>query len=182
MIDTALRDTLSFDSTGCGQIVLVLQGDGALGAYQAGVHEALDEAGIGPDWVIGRSIGAINASVVAGSAPGQRLPRLREFWSRMERRQPTSWSGSMPFVGPAFANAMSVMRGVPGFFEPSPLAGFSALSPETFAIEGLADQDREALRRYVDVRKRDRAVGTPVVDAAGLGRRDRRTPGWRASV
>ncbi len=131
MTDKAIRDTLSFDSKGLGQIVLVLQGGGALGAYQAGVYEALDEAGIEPDWVIGTSIGAINASIIAGNAQADRLPRLREFWQRMEHRQATSWFGSMPFVGPALANAMTVMNGVPGFFEPNPLAGFGTVSPET---------------------------------------------------
>ena len=71
------------DARGLGQIVLVLQGGGALGAYQAGVYQALHEAGIEPDWVIGTSIGAINASLIAGNAPGQRLPRLEEFWRRV---------------------------------------------------------------------------------------------------
>ena len=66
-----------------GQVVLVLQGGGALGAYQAGVFEALHEAGIEPDWVIGTSIGAINAALIAGNAPEERLPRLREFWTRV---------------------------------------------------------------------------------------------------
>ena len=64
--------------------MLVLQGGGALGAYQAGVYQALHEAGIEPDWVIGTSIGAINASLIAGNAPENRLPRLQEFWQRME--------------------------------------------------------------------------------------------------
>jgi NTE family protein len=50
-----------------GQVVLVFQGGGALGAYQAGVYEALHEAGVEPDWVIGTSIGAINASLIAGN-------------------------------------------------------------------------------------------------------------------
>ena len=59
-----------------GQIVLVLQGGGALGAYQAGVYQALREAGIEPDWVIGTSIGAINASLIAGNEPQDRLARL----------------------------------------------------------------------------------------------------------
>ena len=63
-----------------GQAVLVFQGGGALGAYQAGVYQALHEAGMEPDWVIGTSIGAINASLIAGNAPKVRLPRLREFW------------------------------------------------------------------------------------------------------
>src|SRR5438132_8540806 len=54
-----------------GQVVLVLQGGGALGSYQAGVYQALHEAGIEPDWIIGTSIGAINASLIAGNAPDQ---------------------------------------------------------------------------------------------------------------
>ena len=63
-----------------GQVVLVLQGGGALGSYQAGVYQALHEAGIEPDWIIGTSIGAINASLIAGNSPHNRLSRLREFW------------------------------------------------------------------------------------------------------
>ena len=66
-----------------GQIVLVLQGGGALGAYQAGVYEAMHEAGIEPDWVIGTSIGAINASLIAGTGPDDRVARLRAFWDRV---------------------------------------------------------------------------------------------------
>jgi NTE family protein len=68
-----------------GQIVLVLQGGGALGAYQLGVYQALHEAGIEPDWVIGTSIGAINGAIIAGNPPERRLDQLREFWHRMER-------------------------------------------------------------------------------------------------
>ncbi len=63
-----------------GQVVLVLQGGGALGAYQAGVYQALHQSGFEPDWVIGTSIGAINASLIAGNSVDQRLPRLAEFW------------------------------------------------------------------------------------------------------
>src|ERR671912_551391 len=75
-----------------GQIVLVLQGGGALGAYQGGVYQALHEAGVEPDWVIGTSIGAINASLIAGNAPEDRLVRLREFWDRV-RHEP--WMGML---------------------------------------------------------------------------------------
>ena len=57
-----------------GQVVLVLQGGGALGSYQAGVYQALHEAGIEPDWIVGTSIGAINASLIAGNASQDRLP------------------------------------------------------------------------------------------------------------
>ena len=62
-----------------GQVVLVLQGGGALGAYQVGVYQALYEAGVEPDWIIGTSIGAINAGLIAGNARHNRLERLKEF-------------------------------------------------------------------------------------------------------
>src|SRR5262245_51763078 len=71
-----------------GQVVLVLQGGGALGAYQAGVYQGLSEAGIQPDWVIGTSIGAINAALIAGNKPDDRLDRLRAFWDRVMTRSP----------------------------------------------------------------------------------------------
>src|ERR1700759_446929 len=67
-----------------GQIVLVLQGGGALGAYQVGVYQALHEAGIEPDWVVGTSIGAINASLIAGNSIERRMERLLEFWTSVE--------------------------------------------------------------------------------------------------
>ena len=62
-----------------GQIVLVLQGGGALGAYQVGVYQALHEAGIEPQWVIGTSIGAINGAIIAGNPPDRRLAQLARF-------------------------------------------------------------------------------------------------------
>src|ERR1700677_2273451 len=80
-----------------GQVVLVFQGGGALGAYQGGVYQAMHEAGVEPDWVIGTSIGAINAAIIAGNEPGARLDRLREFWARMERKP--GW-GEVPFATP----------------------------------------------------------------------------------
>src|SRR4051812_15683717 len=61
-------------------VALVLQGGGALGAYQAGVYEGLHEAGIRPNWVAGISIGALNAAIIAGSPEAERVARLREFW------------------------------------------------------------------------------------------------------
>ena len=64
-------------------IALLLQGGGALGAYQAGVYEALAEAGIHPDWVAGISIGAINAAIVAGNPPENRVEKLRQFWEHI---------------------------------------------------------------------------------------------------
>src|SRR5438876_4600256 len=79
-----------------GQVVLVLQGGGALGSYQAGVYQALHEAGIEPDWIIGTSIGAINASLIAGNAPDQRLQRLKEFWKRMEQNPVWNLGAAFP--------------------------------------------------------------------------------------
>ena len=72
---------------GCDRIALVLQGGGALGAYQAGVYEALHEADIEPDWVSGVSIGAINSAIIAGNSRKRRLERLREFWQRITERK-----------------------------------------------------------------------------------------------
>src|ERR1700733_6160161 len=64
-------------------VALVLQAGGALGAYQAGVYEALSEAGIHPDWIAGISIGAINAAIIAGNPPNSRVDRLRDFWTQV---------------------------------------------------------------------------------------------------
>ncbi len=113
---------------GLGQRVLVLQGGGALGAYQAGVYQALDEAGISPDWVIGTSIGAINAALIAGSKPGDRLPKLKEFWRRVEHK---SFLGApLPnWFTAAARNMMTVATGIPSFFAPTPAAFFSMHSP-----------------------------------------------------
>jgi NTE family protein len=62
------------------QVALLLQGGGALGAYQGGVYQALAEAGLHPDWVAGISIGAINSAIIAGNPPEKRVERLRQFW------------------------------------------------------------------------------------------------------
>ena len=84
---------------GIGQIVLVLQGGGALGAYQVGVYQALHEAGIEPDWVIGTSIGAINASIIAGNQPAERMSRLQAFWQSVEHGPFQQALGAMPLWG-----------------------------------------------------------------------------------
>jgi NTE family protein len=101
-----------------GQVVMVLQGGGALGAYQGGVYQALHEAGIEPDWIVGTSIGAINASIIAGNRPSDRLARLQEFWKRVER---ASFWGSFPAWGgaaDALVSWMTLTSGISGFFEP----------------------------------------------------------------
>jgi NTE family protein len=105
-----------------GQIVLVLQGGGALGAYQAGVYQAMHEAGLEPDWVIGTSIGAINAALIAGNTPENRLGRLHEFWRRMDRGPISDMMSRMPMMGPAAANMLTMTQGLKGFFTPNPLA------------------------------------------------------------
>ena len=105
-----------------GQVALVLQGGGALGAYQGGVYQALHEAGIEPDWIIGTSIGAINASIITGNKPEDRLSRLREFWRRMERSDTwgvfPAWTG----VADALTSWSTLANGIPGFFEINPRA------------------------------------------------------------
>ncbi len=111
-----------------GQVVLVLQGGGALGAYQAGVYQALHEAGIEPDWVIGTSIGAINGALIAGNPPSRRLERLKAFWDLVGRpaaaMEPLTWFG----MGSALNNLITVTRGISGFFEPNPTAWLGAHS------------------------------------------------------
>jgi NTE family protein len=101
--------------------VLVLQGGGALGAYQAGVFEGVAALGFEPDWVAGISIGAINSALIAGNPPERRVERLREFWDRSSARaafMPTALLDPMrPFYN-ALSAASAVALGVPGFFAP----------------------------------------------------------------
>ena len=72
-------------------IALLLQGGGALGAYQGGVYEALAEAGLQPDWVAGISIGAVNSALIAGNAPDVRVERLRQFWQNVSSSPRWDW-------------------------------------------------------------------------------------------
>jgi len=116
-------------------IVLVLQGGGALGAYQAGVYEGLAEADIAPTWVAGVSIGAINAALIAGNAPDRRLERLREFWDRVSSIAPVTplalFSPFRPFFNSLSATA-AMTFGVPSFYHPR-------LPPPFFAFDGSRD-------------------------------------------
>jgi len=105
-----------------GQVVLVLQGGGALGSYQAGVYQALHEAGIEPDWIIGTSIGAINASLIAGNAPQNRLSRLHEFWKKMEQNPVWNFRQVLPGFTEKLSYWATVTHGIPGFFRPNALA------------------------------------------------------------
>jgi NTE family protein len=107
-----------------------LQGGGALGAYQAGVYQALHEEGLEPDWVSGVSIGAVNAALIAGNPPGERLQKLRTFWDRITDR--TVWLHTPD--GDVFRQArnatssmFTMLMGQPGFFAPHPVSPW--LSP-----------------------------------------------------
>ena len=120
--------TLHEEISSYGQTVLVLQGGGALGAYQVGVYQALAEAGIAPDWVVGTSIGAINAALIAGGPAKDGLNRLREFWKRVESDR--FMGMPLPSWFPAAArNMMAVTTGVPSFFRPNTAAFASSHAP-----------------------------------------------------
>ncbi len=123
-----MKRDLQNEMKALGQTVLVLQGGGALGAYQVGVYEALAQAGVEPDWVVGTSIGAINAGLIAGSPKGERVDRLCEFWKRVEHRP--GLTQFMPaWMAAAARNAVAVSSGVPSFFQPQPAAFLSPHLP-----------------------------------------------------
>ena len=115
--------------------ILVLQGGGALGAYQSGVYEALAEAGHAPTWVVGVSIGAITTALIAGNPPEKRVERLRAFWDRVSSYAPYPLPPWLDGMRPAF-NKLSAgtvaMFGSPGFFAPR-------MPPPMFAAEGTLE-------------------------------------------
>ena len=101
--------------------ILVLQGGGALGAYQAGVFETLCSAYHEPDWVAGISIGAINAALIAGNPPDLRVARLREFWRLLSSGLPPAVLAAPASVRESLNEASAAqvaLFGVPGFFAP----------------------------------------------------------------
>ena len=105
----------------CDRVALVLQGGGALGAYQAGVYQALHEAGMEPNWVCGVSIGAINSAIIAGNPPEQRLERLRIFWERITDRKVWHYTPDGDIyrkVRNLASSFMTTTLGQPGFFKP----------------------------------------------------------------
>src|SRR5262245_15380068 len=118
---SAQKSAASWRPERCERIALVLQGGGALGAYQAGGYQAMHEAGVEPDWVSGVSIGAINSAIIAGNPPNRRLRQLQAFWDLITERK--IW----PFTpdGDVFRKArnatsslLTLMSGQPGFFSP----------------------------------------------------------------
>ena len=143
-------------------IALVLQGGGALGAYQAGVMEGLASAGIEPDWVAGISIGAINAALIAGNAPAVRMDRLREFWTTVSR--PAAWPDAMSFLDDlvepvddwrrqlwsSWSALRTITEGQRGFFVPRTPGGWLGVQrPETASFYDTAPL-KATLERLVD--------------------------------
>ena len=134
----------------CEHVALVLQGGGALGAYQGGVFQAMDEAGIAPDWLSGVSIGAINSAIIAGNAPGERLAKLRGFWEMItpDRARWSAPDGDLPRQWANDASALGAMvLGQPGFFKPN-LPGPLLSLPG--ARQATAFYDTSPLRRTLE--------------------------------
>jgi NTE family protein len=98
-----------------GRVVLVMQGGGAPGCYQAGAYQALHEAGIEPDWVIGTSIGAINGAIITGNQVSDRIEKLREFWARLDTHAPEPLNRVVP-----------LLTGVPNYCYPNPALAWGA--------------------------------------------------------
>ena len=142
------------DNMKAEQSVLVLQGGGALGAYQAGVYEELAANGHTPDWVSGISIGAVNAALIAGNPPERRVERLREFWETV-----SSHLLAEPFVPGEQARSLfndasasfAAIFGLPGFFEPRipPAIAFPPGAPEALSLYATSPL-RQTLEELVD--------------------------------
>lgn len=129
------------------ETVLVLQGGGALGAYQAGVYEELMRTGHAPDWIAGISIGAVNAAIIAGNPPERRVERLRAFWDLVSSQLLLGPIGAGEQARSFFNDAsasFAVLFGLPGFFEPRmPPAWAYPLG----AAQSLSFYDTAPLRR-----------------------------------
>jgi NTE family protein len=148
------------------RVALVLQGGGALGAYQAGVFQAIHEANIDVHWISGTSIGAINGALIAGNLPERRVERLLEFWEAITR-PPAQYTDTPWFSGFWWngwsgneqarygANRMSafatMLHGVPGFFSPRPAPPINSVAKHP---EGVSYYDtaplKATLARLVD--------------------------------
>ncbi len=135
------------------QTALVLQGGGALGSYQAGAYESLDQGGIRPDWFAGISIGAINAAIMAGNPPDKRCAQLKAFWQEITNPFTDFFFGEMiPALNhAAFSSLLGVTYGVPGFFKPVTPTNWmlGAGMPSILSYYDTAPL-RETLLRYID--------------------------------
>ena len=121
----------------CDCVALVLQGGGALGAYQAGVYQAMHEANILPDWVTGVSIGAINAAIIAGNPPHRRLAQLHTFWNLITERKiwPYTPDGDVfRKARNATSSWITMLEGQRGFFMPRPTNPWLSLTGALRAI------------------------------------------------
>lgn len=138
--------------SGDRQIVLVLQGGGALGAYQAGVYEGMHRCGVEPDWVIGTSIGAVNAALIAGNRPQHRVQRLHEFWQTVAFKGLWALWPGVPGMPAAWSMLNAVSQGLPGFFAPNHRAWLSPHLPldEDAAGYYLTTELRDTLASLVD--------------------------------
>src|SRR5690348_11187491 len=150
-----------FRSKANGQVVLVLQGGGALGAYQVGVYQALHEAGVEPDWLIGTSIGAINAGLIAGNKPQDRLAKLDAFWSKMQRPGAPSLVRSWPGFFDAGSYWWTLLNGIPGFFQPNLRALLSTHLP--LGVQHAAFYSTDALRETLT-----ELIDLPLIEKASL--------------
>src|ERR1700716_2049702 len=139
---------------GCDRIALILQGGGALGAYQAAVYQALHEAGVEPDWVTGVSIGAINSAIIAGNRPERRLERLRTFWERITDRRIWSYTTDGDVfrkVRNPTSSWVTIVQGQPGFFSPRQPSPWLSLAGAQSATSYYYNAPlREALEELVD--------------------------------
>src|SRR3954462_4252529 len=136
------------------QRVLVLQGGGALGSYQAGAFQALCRSGFEPEWVAGISIGAINSAIIAGNDANKRVDRLKEFWDMVS--SPVSWNPITPgerarSLFNETSAALIATFGVPGFFTPRipPAPLWPPGSPESQSYYDTAPL-KKTLERLVD--------------------------------
>lgn len=117
------------------RIVLVLAGGNALGAYQAGVCQALHEGGVAPDWIIGTSAGAINGAILAGNAPDVALAKLAAFW----RPDGFDWWQAWPETWRrTIAASATLLVGRPGIFKPVATALFARPTPGVYDAGPLA--------------------------------------------
>jgi NTE family protein len=144
------------------QTVLLLQGGGALGSYQAGVYQALAEANLHPDWVAGISIGAVNSALIAGNPPEKRVERLREFWEAVSTSPlGLPYFSSLPIPDDLAHSLLNQVRalgillfGSPNFFTPrlpprmpwevarADAVSYYDVSPLKATLERLVDFDR----------------------------------------
>jgi NTE family protein len=131
-----------------GKVALVLQGGGALGAYQVGAYQALDEAGYEPEWFAGTSIGAINAAIMAGNPRERRLERLEAFWSTICRPLPFAPAeGLQRRLFNAWSAWTTTALGQPGFFAPRQVSPYLA---QPGSLPAISYYDTSILRQTLE--------------------------------